>query len=189
MSGRHRVAVALLALPLLVGCAAGRDSQTSITQAVGDAAETDLGDLQVRNLYLAAPEGSTYSEGDDAPLYLTVASRSRSADSLISVTSPDARSVAVVPAGAEATPSADNTSASPSAGAGIDSRTTAAELPIEIRGGSALTLGPDSTHLVLQGLVRQLRPSQYVQVTLTFATAGSTTLNVPVELRADTGAQ
>lgn len=175
---RHRVAVALLAVSVLAGCAAGREAQTSNTDAVGDAAEADVGQLQVRNVHLAAPETPLYGEGGDAPLYLTVANRSEVPDSLTAVTSDDAASVGVRQselAGGDATPTASPSGGSPTLAGGTS-------FPLAVPGGSALRLGPDSSHLVLQGLERQLRPGQSVRVTFSFANAGSTTLFVPVAL-------
>lgn len=182
---RRRVAVALLALPVLAGCAAGRDAQTINTDTISDAAGADVGALQVRNVYLAAPETALHGKGGDAPLYLTVASRSDLPDLLTSVTSDDATSVTVRQpdlGGGEASPAASPSAGSPTLAGG-------ASLPLAVPAGSALQLGPDSTHLVLQGLKRQLRPGQSVRVTFSFAEAGSTTLVVPVALPAGGSAE
>lgn len=178
---RRRVAAALLVAPVLVGCAAGRDAQTIKTQTVSDAAGTDLAQLQVRNVYLAAPETSRYGNGSDVPLYLTVANSGGGSDSLTSVSSDDATSVEVRQSdlgGGGAAPSATPSGGSPTLAGGTS-------LPLAVPGGSALRLSADSTHLVLVGLKRELGPGQSVSVTFSFASAGSTTLIVPVQLPTD----
>lgn len=176
---RRRVAAVLLCGPVLAACAAGRDAQTALVETVSDAANTNVGQLQVRNVRLATPETSLYGTGANVPLYLTVANRSGSADSLTDVTSDDATSVVVMPAdaggGATGTPGAN-------AGAGQPTPASGGSLPLPVPTGSALTLGAASAHLVLQGIKHPLRPGQSVRVTFTFADAGSTTLTVPVQL-------
>lgn len=181
MSRRRRAAAVMLAVPLLAACAAGRDAQTIRSDTVSDAAGTDVGQLQLRNVYLAAPETSVYGKGGNARMYLTVASRSDAPDTLTSVTSDAAASVIVMQSGTTGNGGAP--SASPSGGDSGPTFVGGSGFPLTVPGGSALALGPDSTHLVLQGLNRQLLPGQSVQVTFTFASAGSTTLTVPVELR------
>lgn len=177
----HRVVAMLLCAPLLAACAAGRNAQTALVETVSDAANANVGQLQVRNVRLAAPETSLYGTGADVPLYLTVANRAGSADSLTDVTSDDAASVRLMPADAAsgtATPAADS-------GAGQPTPASTMELPLSVPTGAALILGADSVHLVLQGIRRPLRPGQSVRVTFTFADAGSTTLSVPVQLPED----
>ncbi|MGI8681609.1 MAG: copper chaperone PCu(A)C [Mycobacteriales bacterium] len=186
MSRRRRAVAMLLAAPLLVGCAAGRGAQTIMTQTVSDSAGADVGQLQVRNVAVAAPASSGYDKGGEAPLYLTVANSGDSADQLTSVTSDAASSVAV----ATGPPSAASTSASAGASSsssptGSASPTAGTGFPLGVPAGSALRFGPDSTHLVLQGVTRGLRSGESVQVTFTFASAGSTTLTVPVALSED----
>ncbi len=180
----------LLVAPALVACSAGRAAQTAVTRTTSDAAAANLGPLQIRNVYLGAPPTGTWNQGDNVPLYLTVATPSSTAaalgpspsttvDSVTGATSTAASAVVVVPAAGTATPSA-----SPGLPLG-ETGTTATRFPLAIPAGAALTLGPDTTHLELQGLNRPLTPSQYVPVTLTFANAGSTTLDVPVALTSD----
>lgn len=181
MSRRHRAAVLLLVAPLLAACAAGRDAQTINTDTVNDAAGADVGALQVRNVYLAAPETSLYGKGGDAPMYLTVANSSRSPDTLTAVSSAAAASVSVMQSGTSGAGGAP--SASPNGTGSGPTFVGGSGFPLTVPGGSALALRPDSTYLILRGLNRQLKPGQSVQVTFTFAGAGSTTLTVPVELR------
>lgn len=175
--GRRAISV-LVAAPLIAGCAAGRNAQTSRSESVSDTSDADVGQLQVRNVSVAPPASTRYDAGDDAPLYLTVANSSGSPDLLTAVRSDDARSVRVAPAG--------SSSASPTASAtDSPSSTVGVAFPLGVPGSSALMLGPGTTHLVLQGLTRPVRPGQSVQVTFTFATAGSTTLTVPIGLPED----
>lgn len=177
---RRRVAAVLLLAPLLAGCAAGRNAQTELVETISDAANANVGDLHVRNVRLAAPDTSVYGTGANVPLYLTLSNRGGAADSLTGVTSDDATSVVLTPADATA-------SATPGVGVGAGEPTpaAAATLPLGLPTGGAVSLGPDSTHLVLQGIKRQLRPGQSVRVTFSFADAGSTTLTVPVQLTED----
>ncbi len=173
MSRRRVIAVLLaplLAAPLLAGCGAGRDAQTINIRGITDAAAIDVGSLQVRNVYVGPPETGVYGEGGNAPLYLAVANRTNSPDMLTSVTSDTASLVVVA-------------KADPAGGAAIATGGTG--LPLEVPAGTALHFQPGSTHLVLQGLTRRLLPGQSVQVTFTFARAGSTTLTVPVGLAED----
>jgi len=183
VSRRRRAALALLVAPLLAACAAGRDAQTINTDTVNDAAGGDVGALQVRNVYLAAPETSLYGKGSDAPMYLTVANSSGAADTLTAVSSDAAASVNVLAGGT--TSGGGASSAGPSGNGSGPTVSGGSAFPLAVPSGSALALRPESTHLVLQGLNRQLMPGQSVRVTFTFAGAGSTTLTVPVALRGD----
>jgi hypothetical protein len=151
-----------------------------------------------------------YPAGSDAPLNLRIVNVSGQADELVDVTSDAATSVSVqgsrqIPGGAalvvgspveaaepgqqssSATPSESPSAPSSSADAsdsGASESNQPAENPATVpppgQGGknSADTVG--KAEIVLQGLTRDLRPGQLLDVTFTFRNAGPVTVEVPI---------
>lgn len=179
----------------LAGCGAGQITQTDTQKPAVNGTGGSVGALSISNAALAFPEGADhyYPAGSDAPLLLSIANRGAKDDRLVSVESPAAANVSITgdkkiiarhalqvlaePAAADTTSptsapsgahSQPGTSATPSVSptADSDSSTDSGEI------GTA--------RIVLRDLVRDLRPGQTIQVTLTFAEAGRITLRVPI---------
>lgn len=145
----------------LTGCGVGLDPQTYRERSTLDATNADVGGLALRDVAIAPPEGgaSELPAGRDARLSLAVVSVSPQPDTLVSVTTPAAASVAFVDAHGQPVP--------------------AVTVPAL---GSLL---PDGFGVVLRGLTRPLRPGMYVDMTFAFAKNGRATLKVPVRIYAE----
>lgn len=172
------VAAALLVgLPLLGGCAAGKEATTQTERTISEGANSNLGYLQVRNAYLAPPTGGSHAAGSTVPMSVSLVNSGDNADALTAVTAAGSASsvtlTATPPAGAasgSATPAPDATTAA------------APTLPLDLPAHTNVQLQTTSggTYLQLSGLTRKILEAQYVTVTLTFRVAGETTLQVPV---------
>jgi periplasmic copper chaperone A len=152
---RPATAAVAVALGLaLTGCGANFEAQTYQTRAVGDGTNAAVGAIAVRNVTLVAPEsGDSYAEGDDAEVLLTLTNDGPDDDRLVEASSPDAEEVEVQQDG--------------SASSG------GVELP-------RLSTTANGVSLQLTGLSRDLRPGQYVEITLRFETNGEVTVSAPV---------
>ena len=158
---RHRaniVAALLLSSALLSGCGVGLEAQTYKETGRGDSTSVDLEGVSVRNLHIEEPlQGTTIAAGDAAVLLGTFVSKDGAADTLTSVTTDAAESVVL---------------------ATVEQNQAVQASSIAVpAGGVANEWGA-----VLQGLTAPLRSATYVEVTLTFANAGQTTVRVPVHL-------
>ena len=151
-------AALLLATPVLGACGAGRTSVTAKERAAIDGAQTNAGDLQLRNVHFDAPSGSEWATGSQVPLAMYVVNRGGEADQLLSVEATGVGSATLTPS------------------------------PMDIKGGGLLTTGAAHTQgatnaaTVVLTTTALLRPGQTVPVTFTFARAGAVTLNVPVAI-------
>lgn len=153
--GRRAAAVlATAVLPVgLAGCGAGFNAQTYQERTVADGTNAAAGAVAIRNISVQAPpEESGYEAGDDAPVTFTLANDGTEDDRLVEVSSPVAASIDIV--------SGDDT---------VD------EVPLP-----GLRSTTDEVSLVLNGLERDLRPSEYVELTLRFERGGSVTVATPV---------
>jgi copper(I)-binding protein len=81
---------------LLVGCSAGQVTQTASIRPAVNGNQADLGQLALRDVMLAYPEGGEYRAGDQAPLVLSIVNTGNSDDELVSVSSPAAADVQLV---------------------------------------------------------------------------------------------
>lgn len=157
VSGRRGAVPALvIALALgLTGCGAGLKAQTYQERTVADATNDAVGALALRNVFVQPPRGEAgrYTVGEDARVVLTVVNEGTEGDRLVNATTDAASSVAV----------ADPTGQA-----------------------SSLTVGPLATtegySLVLRGLTRDLRPGEYVNLSLTFQVNGTQEMLVPIAL-------
>jgi copper(I)-binding protein len=144
----------------LTGCGAGLKAQTYQERTVADATNEAVGALALRNVFIQPPRTSegVYSVGQDARVVLTLVNEGTEGDRLVNATTDAASSVAV---------------AAPDGQAG------------------QLSVGPLSTtndySLVLRGLTRDLRPGEFVNLSLTFQANGTQELLVPVALTGTPG--
>lgn len=158
---RHRARTAaafLLSSALLSGCGVGLEAQTYKETGRGDSTSLDLEGVAIRNLHIEEPlQGTEVAAGDAAVLLGTFVSKGGATDSLTAVTTDAAESVVL---------------------ATVEQNQAVQASSIEVpAGGIANEWGA-----VLQGLTSPLRSAEYVEVTLTFANAGQTTVRVPVHI-------
>jgi copper(I)-binding protein len=139
--------------PAIAGCEAGNGAPTLEFHAASGGAQTVFNGIRINNVFvLGAPSGATVPSGSSASLFLSLYNGGKSADTLESIT---------------ATGTASSISVTGS--------------PVTLPAFSAVNLtGPQPT-AVLNDLTTSLTSGTTVPVTLTFAHAGSVTLQVPVE--------
>lgn len=89
-------AAGLLALLLVAGCGSGLRPQTYQERSVADATNDAIGAIAVRNLAVSAPaSGTAHPAGGSAPVIVTLVNQGGEPDTLLSATTPAARSVTV----------------------------------------------------------------------------------------------
>ena len=176
------VAVLAAAAISLTSCAIGQHAATAIDKPAVAGTEGSIGSIKLLDVSIKAPDvaGRTtgtkfYVPGDTAPLIITLVNSGHAADTLTSVTSTAFSSWSII-----------KTGANPLTGAGQTSQVIAPQTRVAL-GLTNLGAGiPDSPQtMVLTGLTAatgNLYPGTVIPITFTFATAGSVTLQVPVDL-------
>jgi hypothetical protein len=136
------------------------------------------GSIRVFGAYVREP-----ASPDVAAAYLSIANDGTQPDTLLSVSSGAADTVAVhdVP-GQTPVPTPSQAPGARVGGGGADAGTSdmLATGPLTIPGGSTVTLAPTRGHLMLQGLDGTLRPGDQVNLLLTFKHAGQVLVSAPV---------
>jgi len=146
--------VLALLVPAIAGCEAGSDAPTLQFHSASSGASQDFNGLQISNAFvLGGPVGSTVPAGSSAGLFLSIYNSGASADTLESVTASGTAASITLPDGSVALP--------------VDSA------PVNLTG--------PKPEVVLDKLTTPLTGGSSIPVTLTFAHAGSVTLQVPVE--------
>ncbi len=146
------VALALL-IPATAGCEAGFDAPTLQFHPASTGAHTVFNGIRISNVFvLGAPSGSSVPAGATAGLFLSLYNGGTSTDTLVGVSAPGSASSVAVSKGT---------------------------VPLPLL--SAVNLTGPQPQVVLSSLVKPLTGGQVIPVTLTFARAGSVTLQVPVE--------
>jgi copper(I)-binding protein len=161
--------VAVIVPVALTGCAAGQRAQTANEYSVVDGASADVGSMGVRNAGITAPTiAAGYVKGASATLSMTVINNGKSADTLVSVTTPSAaRATLVAP-----TPTAANSTAAAAA--------TGITVPAD--GAVIVGSGSGAGKVTLTNLTTRLVPGQIVPVTMNFRVAGQVIVQLPVKL-------
>ena len=180
---RSAAVVLLLLSPVaLGGCSAGQVTQTA-TQArdrTGGAGQVE--DISVHAVQLVHPPGGVYEVGDPVEVTMAIVNSGRVDDRLTDVAGAELGAATVSATLATADTPADTTSPAPSP---TDSRAltaqpsaveaaTAVDVLVPARG--AVFVGSSVPTLVLTGLTRRIDAAQSVELTLTFARAGQTTV-------------
>ena len=179
---------AVLLSTLLAGCGAGQITQTSGKHTAVGGINADVGTIAIRDAQLMAPSGSTWATGSAVPLSLYLSNTGTTMDRLVSVTSPVAQSMMMMPKNAP-----------------LPSVQSPASVPLT--GWQPLTLPPDSVmmlapvrdvaapsagvaapsakrpgYAMLMGITEPLRAGEQITVTLRFEQAGPITLELPVSV-------
>jgi len=143
----------------LSGCASGQISQTADQVAAIDGANGSVGPIGVRDVLLAPTEDNSWPAGSDIPVRLWLTNSAVTADTLSSASSPGAASVTVDGDGK----------------VGAQSR-------VRVDEDTELTV-------TVTGLKDELQTGHSLPVTFVFTTAGSITVNVPIEMPAERGTE
>lgn len=159
---------------LTAACAAGQDAQTANVKPTLDGTYGTVGSIYLEGVALHTPDGPSFTAGDSVPMSLYIANNGTSPDSLTNITSTSFSGWTVVPSSS------------------TDSASSASAAPQSVGPGSSVGLGlknlkPDGTGsentVVMQGYKGDpLFPGMAVKITFTFASAGQTTLTVPVQI-------
>ena len=183
-SGRVRVAsrlgVAVAAALLTASCAAGQHAQTADIVGAIDGTYGQVGTMSLDGVAIHAPSGMSYAADSNAPLGVTIVNEGMAADTLVSVTSPAFSGWGIVDNAAAST-----TSAVSNADTGLTIEPgTAQRLSLADLGGSASASPRTLLLMKLTSSSAPLFPGTTVDVTFRFASAGTTTLHVPVQITA-----
>jgi copper(I)-binding protein len=147
-------AMAIL-IPAIAGCEAGENAPTIEFHSASSGAHTVFNGITITNAFvLSNPSGSSLPAGSNAGLFVGLFNTNTSADELTGASAPG----------------------------------TAASVSLT---GGTVALGPESSayltgpqpDLVLNNLTKPLAGGTTVEITLTFAHAGSVSLEVPVEAK------
>jgi copper(I)-binding protein len=196
----RRVGIGLVVAAALLtsACAAGQDAQTAEQKTTLDGTNADLGSIGLRGLAIEAPDAAFYPAGSDAAVKLVLVNSGTRADRLTSITTSSASGWAVYRSTAEAD-SVQNAAASalapaPSSSASTPASSTASPPPVgstsvPVPAGGRVSYGvPSATGaLLLLHTKGHLYPGMTVELTFTFANAGTIDVAVPIQLSA--GAQ
>ncbi len=183
---RSATIVLLVLSPMaLSACSAGQVTQTATQVRDRTGGSGQVGDLTVRAAQLVYPPGGVYGLGDQAELTMAIVNSGRVDDQLVDITGADFSAVAVsAPPAASSTGAVtppDTTSPEP---VPVDSTAEIAQSPapegtavdILIPAREAVFIGTGTPPIVLTGLTRPIDAAQSVELTLTFARSGQTTV-------------
>ncbi|MFG2681136.1 copper chaperone PCu(A)C [Streptomyces sp. NPDC048392] len=157
---RRRCALAASALVLAMtanGC--GGDDEFSLPDWEAPGQNGRVGDLMIRYAHVAEPKDEPWQSGDDVPAYVWLYNKGDKADKLVGAETPAAASVDLVDADGKVL-------------------TGGVELPV----GRLVQLEPGKTHLVLRDVNRQIRGGDFMEFTMRFEKAGTTTFNIQAQV-------
>jgi copper(I)-binding protein len=192
----------------LAGCSSGQVAETASLVAAIPGVDANVGDIAIRDAAVSfPPTGHDWPSGSDVPLQLRLVNTGSKADQLLSVSADLSSSVGleVVPEGGQATTSPEPLPSvatgtpspsisgqpspppsrgtapgvveeSPSEGTSASASNT---LPLQLPAGQIVALAAGGPQLVLKSTTEAITASTVVKVTLRFAQAGSTTLELP----------
>jgi copper(I)-binding protein len=150
-SRRFLIAAAAALIPLVAGCEAGNNAPTLHWHQPTDGTGRTVGDITISNAFvLGAPIGAAIPRGQNAGLFLGLTNIG-SPDRLVSVSAPGVASSVLLPGNQVVLP----------------------------HQAAVLLTGP-RPRVILEGLLHPLSGGSVVKIVLTFAVAGTVTLQVPV---------
>ena len=166
---RSLVALVLIAVPVLAGCGAGRDTVMESQRTTPFVGNANAGSIAVRavRLVVASPTAAAAASptgGPQAYLMASIVNRGRSVDELTNAT---VTGGAVQPIGADAT--------------------SLSLPPGELVQFGNPDLGTSGPTLGVGAPSTAIRPGTTTTVSFTFRTAGTVTLDVPVQTTSDIG--
>ena len=206
-AGSRRVgvgaALAVGALLVIGGCAAGQDAQTAEETPVVDGVSANVGDIALRAVTVAPPPDRNYARGSDATLQLVIVNGGSTDDQLTGVATPAATEVRMFANAAAApgatsgspgstasttpsgTPSSPGTTTSaPPTSSPASSSPPATISRVNLPAGQAVPFGysPDQPVIQLHNLTEQLFPAQTIPLTFQFGNSGTVTFTAAVHL-------
>lgn len=167
--------VALAVLPL-AGCG-GPDRDDSVGDYSSGARTGftgQVGDIALRNVYIAEPPGRGQPPGSSTRVFLHLQNQGQTPDALVRVTSPAAAEVLLL-ADPQCDGSYDAVTRVPLPPGDVVGAISAVETPAPV-------IEPADFYVELRGLTGEVRSGETLEVTFTFDRAGVTTMQVPVEL-------
>ena len=170
---RHRCRALLALLVMTVGSTAcGGDSDEGESEFLHGAAgvHTNVGQVLLRDVSVDEPVDGVYERGDVARLRVVLFNKAPVPDVLTSVSTPVAADVRLL-VDADCDGTAER----------IGSIPLAPQPPVA-RPAPTPPNGPEPFYRVDVAFDEQVRTGEFIPVTFTFANAGSTTVQVPVEL-------
>jgi hypothetical protein len=185
-------AVAVAAAMLTSSCAAGRVAQTIRQRPAIDGVNAQVGSIAVRYLSIEAPsQGTSYPKGSALRLTGVFVNNGRSTDLLTNISSASVTgwgAYSSITGGdqvvAAAAASAAGVSAPTSAASPTTSAAPQASQTVRIPAQSRASYGvPDATgSLLVLGTKAKIYPGSTISLALTFARAGTLTVQVPVQV-------
>ncbi|WNV75223.1 copper chaperone PCu(A)C [Geodermatophilus sp. DSM 44513] len=182
------IALCLLVLMVLTGCSAGQVTQTATQDRDKTGGFGSVGDVTIRAVRLAYPPEGVYRPGDQAELMMAIVNSGWADDELLSITGDFFTGVTVN--GEPSTPAASTVIASDAPAAQLhadrasstagESSGSAGAMNLPIPADEAVFVGMGGPSVVLTGLTAPIDAAQSVQLTLTFARAGQTTVTAIV---------
>jgi len=152
------VVLAVLLAVGLSGCGAGMSALTYQERRMGNATNTEVGSLALRNISVLAPDtGNVHEEGESATVTVTITNRADEADRLVSVTTAAAEEVEILSDGEPGLP----------------------EVPARDSTREEVTL-------VLESLTAPLHTGEYVSLSFSFEVNGTVAVLVPIALTGST---
>lgn len=161
-------ALGLGAALAIAGCGAGQITQTANQEPAVNGAHAQVQTMSIRDASVVFPDNPqrAYAEGATAPLKLSIINQGNRDDELVSVTSAAASNV----------------------GAQGSNRVVAGRTLVVGPAGTAGPGGPGEkakgrtgrASITLNGLTRDIRPGQVINVTFTFRDAGAVTVEMPI---------
>ncbi len=175
------VVLLLLSPVALAGCSAGQVTQTATQARDATGGTGRVGDVSIHAVQLVHPPGGVYEVGDDVEVTMAIVNSGRVDDRLVDVTGADfgAATVDASPATAGTAPDTFSPGPGPAGSLTLSAQPPAAEstaVDVLVPAREAVFLGTGAPSVVLTGLTRRLDAAQSVELTLTFAEAGRTTV-------------
>lgn len=178
---RTGVAALTAAALLTAGCTAGQRAQTADEQETLDGTTVRVGQyITLGGLALVTPsKGPSWARGANVPINAVVVNNGRQADKLTSITSSAITSWGAYPSLFQAMSADAGTS-----GGAPASAPSPVDVPAQSRVAFSANSGSAASTrvLVVTGIKAPLYPGSSIQLTFTFANAGSVTAQVPVQL-------
>ncbi|SOE00776.1 copper chaperone PCu(A)C [Blastococcus haudaquaticus] len=161
------VGVLLLSPAVLSACSAGQVTQTATQERDKVGAMAQVGDITVRAAEFASPRQGSYEAGDDAELRMAIVNGGEEVDTLVSIDGDGFGDAEIRNAGAATT-------------VGTASGAARGSDEIEIPVDTIVFIDGDEITVTLTDLDEPLTVGQYLDITLTFESAGELTLPVSV---------
>jgi copper(I)-binding protein len=170
------IGLTVAAALLTSACAAGQKAQTADENETQDGNIARVGSITVAGIAIQSPPQASYPADSAVPLRMVLVNSGRSDDTLTSITSTQITGWGAYRTRAAASAAAQSGGTASGAGGATTS--------VPVGSNARVSFGtPDAKGAVLlNGIKTDLHPGMSISLTLTFDRAGSTTVQVPVQL-------